>query len=76
MEILKFPNARLREKSQVFNLKDDNERLEIIQLVQEMQDIGLRKLLISPYVKTAEYAGLDLTDEEKWNILLLRQDVA
>ena len=38
MEILKFPNARLRAKSKSFNLKDDNERLEIIKLVQEMQD--------------------------------------
>jgi peptide deformylase len=39
MEILKFPNSRLREKSKNFNLKDDNERLEIIRLVQEMQDV-------------------------------------
>jgi len=39
MEILKFPNSRLREKSKNFNLKDDDERLEIIRLVQEMQNI-------------------------------------
>ena len=38
MEILKFPNARLREKSKSFNLHDDNERLEILRLVQEMQN--------------------------------------
>lgn len=37
MEILKFPNTRLRDKSKSFNLKDDNERLHILQLVQEMQ---------------------------------------
>ena len=37
MEILKFPNARLREKSKDFNLSDDSERLEILRLVQEMQ---------------------------------------
>jgi len=36
MEILKFPNARLREKSKSVNIKDDKERKEIVKLVEEM----------------------------------------
>lgn len=38
MEILKFPNARLREKSKSVNIKEDKERCEIINLVKDMQE--------------------------------------
>ena len=38
MEILKFPNARLREKSKSVNVKGEQERCEIIQLVKDMQE--------------------------------------
>jgi peptide deformylase len=38
MEILKFPNARLREKSRNVNVKEEQERYEIIQLVKDMQE--------------------------------------
>jgi len=39
VEILKFPNSRLREKSKKINLADDNERLEVIGLVKGMQEL-------------------------------------
>ncbi len=38
MEILKFPNNRLREKSKNISIKDDKERKEILQLVKDMQE--------------------------------------
>ena len=37
MDILKFPNTRLRERSIEIDLNDDDERIEILRLVQEMQ---------------------------------------
>jgi len=37
MEILKFPNLKLRERSKQIDLKDTKEQSQIIKLVQEMQ---------------------------------------
>jgi peptide deformylase len=38
MEILKFPNNHLREKSKNFNLKNEDERIELVKLVKDMQE--------------------------------------